>query len=115
MIQTLGIYELALDVAFFGRERDFERQIDSRMPPGEQIADRYLDLMFQRCREFDGIVLVAEIDSGVVGFVTIWARYRSSEPDDDPREHGFVSDLIVLAKHRGRGFGRSLLRSAEAR
>src|SRR5262249_49029378 len=72
-------------------------------------------LMFQRCREFAGVVLVAEMDAAVVGFVTIWTRYRSCEPDDDPAEHGFVSDLVVLAKHRGRGIGRRLFRAAEAR
>lgn len=95
--------------------QDFERHLDPRIPPGEQIADAYLDLTFQRCREFDGVVLVAELDGAVVGFVTVWTRYRSSEPDDDLREHGFVSDLVVLADYRGCGFGRSLLRAAEAR
>jgi len=95
--------------------QDFERSLDPRMPPGEQVAGAYLDLMFRRCREFDGVVLVAELDGAVVGFVTLWTRYRSSEPDDDPREHAFISDLVVLAACRGRGFGRLLLRAAEAR
>lgn len=94
--------------------QDFERAIDPRMPSGEAIADRYLRLMFKRCAEFAGVVLVAEIDA-VVGFVSVWTRYRSTEPDDDPSEHGFISDLVVAATHRGRGIGRSLLRAAEAR
>jgi ribosomal protein S18 acetylase RimI-like enzyme len=104
----------AVRTCFVGLQ-DFEREFDPRMPPGERVADAYLDLMFRRCREFDGAVLVAEFDGVVVGFVTLWTRFRSSEPDDDPREHGFVSDLVVLAAYRGRGFGRSLLRAAEAR
>ncbi len=95
--------------------QDFERQLDPRVPPGEQIADRYLDLMFRRCDEFDGVVLVAEANGSVIGFVSVWTRYRSSEPDDDPAEHGYVSDLVVSQKHRGRGIGRALLRAAEAR
>jgi len=95
--------------------QDFERRLDLRIPPGEQIADSYLDLMFQRCREFEGVVLVADVDRVMVGFVTILTRYCSSEPDDDPRAHGFVTDLVVLAAHRGSGVGRSLLRAAEAR
>jgi len=81
--------------------QDFERRLDLRIPPGEQIADSYLDLMFQRCREFEGVVLVADVDRVMVGFVTILTRYCSSEPDDDPRAHGFVTDLVVLAAHRG--------------
>ena len=95
--------------------QDFERTLDSRLPPGERVADAYLDVMFRRCREFDGVVLVAELDRAVVGFVAVWTRYRSSEPNDDPREHGYISDLVVSATHRGRGIGRTLLRAAEAR
>lgn len=94
---------------------EFERGLDPRMLPGDGIADAYLDLMFRRCREFDGDVLVAEIAGEVIGFVTVWKRFRSSEPDDDPRPYGFVSDLVVRAPQRGRGFGRALLREAEAR
>lgn len=101
--------------ACFVELQDFERALDPRMPSGEQVADTYLELMFRRCREFDGAVLVAEVDREVVGFVTIWARYRSTEPDDDTAEHGFVSDLVVAATNRGRGIGRALLRAAESR
>jgi len=71
--------------------QDFERRLDLRIPPGEQVADFYLDLMFQRCRQFEGVVLVADVDRVMVGFVTILTRYCSSEPDDDPRAHGFVT------------------------
>jgi ribosomal protein S18 acetylase RimI-like enzyme len=95
--------------------QDFERELDPRMPPGDRIAEAYLQLMFSRCREFGGVVLVADRDGRVVGFVTILTRHRSSEPDDDPGEHGLVSELVVSAAHRGRGIGRSLLRAAEAR
>jgi ribosomal protein S18 acetylase RimI-like enzyme len=101
--------------ACFVELQDFERGIDPRMPAGEQIADAYLRQMFERCREFDGVVLVAEVGGDVAGFVSIWTRYRSSELDDDPRPHGFVSDLVVSVAHRGRGIGRSLLRAAETR
>jgi ribosomal protein S18 acetylase RimI-like enzyme len=101
--------------ACFVELQDFERGLDPRMPPGDAIADRYLELMFRRCDEFDGTVLVAHASSTVIGFVTVYARHRSGEPDDDPAPHGFVSDLVVAAAHRKRGIGRALLRAAEAR
>jgi ribosomal protein S18 acetylase RimI-like enzyme len=95
--------------------QDFEREIDPRMPTGEAIADAYLKLMFGRGAELAGVILVAEVDDDIAGFVSVWTRYRSSEPDDDPSEHGFISDLVVLASHRGRGIGRALLMAAEVR
>jgi ribosomal protein S18 acetylase RimI-like enzyme len=101
--------------ACFIELQDFERAIEPGIPRGTQIADTYLKLMQRRCREFDGVVLVAEEDGAVVGFLTVWIRFRSPEPDDDPSEHGFVSDLVVSAPQRRRGIGRSLLRAAEAR
>jgi ribosomal protein S18 acetylase RimI-like enzyme len=101
--------------ACFVELQDFERRLEPRMPAGEQVADAYLELMFRRCRLFDGSVLVAEADGAVVGFVTVWARYRSAEFDDDPGEQGFVSDLVVSEGYRRRGIGRALLRAAEAR
>ena len=77
------------------------------------MADAYLALMFERCRAFAGRVLVAERGGAVVGYVTVWTRHRSTEPDDDPAEHAFVSDLVVLGAHRGGGIGRGLLAAAE--
>jgi ribosomal protein S18 acetylase RimI-like enzyme len=95
--------------------QDFERARDPRIPPGRLIADAYLDQMFRQCVEFAGVVLVADIDRLVVGFVAIMTQYRSGEPNEDPRPHGFIPDLVVSDAHRGRGIGRSLLREAEAR
>ena len=101
--------------ACFVELQEVERSLQPGMPPGEQIADTYLDLMFRRCQEFDGSVLVAVENGAVVGFVTIWTRYHSTEPGDDLAEHGFISDLVVSSTKRGTGIGRALLRAAEAR
>ncbi|MGH9323423.1 MAG: GNAT family N-acetyltransferase [Vicinamibacteria bacterium] len=93
--------------------QDFERSLDPRLPPGERIADASLEEMFTHCREFDGSVLVAEWNGEVVGFVAVWTRYRSLEPEDDPTVHAYVSDLVVSSSHRRRGIGRALLEAAE--
>ena len=95
--------------------QDFERDLDPRMPSGELVADSYLSLMFRRCVEFSGVVLVADVDQQVAGFVTVWTKYHSVEPDDGPREYGFISDLVVSSTYRRRGIGRALLGAAEMR
>lgn len=99
--------------ACFVELQEVERALEPGMPPGEAVADAYLDLMARRGREFDGEIWVVEDDVVVVGFVNVWTRYRSDEPDDDPGEHAYVSDLVVRSSHRGLGLGRRLLRRAE--
>ena len=95
--------------------QEVERALDPQIPAGEEIADAYLVLMFERCAEFGGVVLVAESGGEVAGFVTVLTGYRSKEPDDDPAPFAYVSDLVVLEMHRGRGAGRALLHAAESR
>ena len=107
--------DMAAVRACFVELQEVERSLQPGMPPGEEIANAYLDLMFRRCQEFDGSVMVAIESGGVVGFVTIWTRYHSTEPGDDPSEHGFISDLVVSSANRGGGIGRALLRAAEVR
>jgi ribosomal protein S18 acetylase RimI-like enzyme len=90
-----------------------ERGLDPRLPPGAAIADAYLELLFHRCRQFNGRVFVAEVEGRVVGYVSVLGAYRSDEPDDDPAPLAYVADLVVLPEQRGHGWGRALLRKAE--
>lgn len=94
--------------------QDFERELDSRMPGGEEIADDYIVQMLQRCRQCDGEVLVADADGEIVGYVTILNRVQSDDLDDGDIEFGLVADLVVRKAFRGRGLGRELMAAAEA-
>src|SRR3970040_2535593 len=66
------------------RECVFERQIDRRMPPGEEMADAYMADMLARCEECQGRILVA-------GRATTWflrfppARSRQSNRSEERR------------------------------
>jgi ribosomal protein S18 acetylase RimI-like enzyme len=90
-----------------------ERQFDPGKPEGAAIAEAYLNRMLARCREWDGQVFVAEIAGQVAGFVCVWARVKPDEPDDDPAQNAFVSDVVVMANHGRRGIGSRLLSAAE--
>jgi len=94
--------------------QNYERQLDPDKPEGSTVAEAYLERMFDRCRQWDGRVLVAEIAGQVVGFVCVWARVQPDEPDKNPATYAFVSDLVVRATHRRRGIGRQLLSAAES-
>jgi GNAT superfamily N-acetyltransferase len=94
--------------------QDFERAIDSRLRPGETMADAYLDRLRARCVEAAGRLFVAEQDGSVVGFVSIFSREPFTELDDPPGTYALISDLVVLPPFRGQGIGRQLLERAEA-
>ena len=91
-----------------------EREFEPTMPEGPVMVDAYLGLLLARCRAWHGKVFVAEVDGEVVGFTCVWGRVPSEEPDDDPADYAYISDLLVRAAYRRRGVGRALMVVAEA-
>jgi GNAT superfamily N-acetyltransferase len=94
--------------------QEHERTIDPRLRPGEAMADDHWAHLQTRCVQANGRVFVAELDGAVVGFVTVLAAERFTQFDEPPGTYGLVTDLAVLASHRGRGIGRQLIQRAEA-
>jgi ribosomal protein S18 acetylase RimI-like enzyme len=94
--------------------QEYERALDPRLPPGPEIADGYLDRLFRRCASLEGRIFVAEVESGVVGYVCALIDCRSDAPDDDSTLFAYIEDLVVLPAYRGQGCGQALLRRAEA-
>jgi ribosomal protein S18 acetylase RimI-like enzyme len=93
--------------------QEFERRYAPDMPEGPAMVDAYLTLMFARCRQWKGKVFVAESGGEVVGFACVWGRVKSEEPDDNPADYAFISDLIVRGRFRRRGVGQALMRATE--
>lgn len=93
--------------------QNFERGLEPTLPEGEAVADAYLASMLAHCAEWSGKVFVADVDSEVVGFVSIWATVQQTELDEAPTAYAYISDLVVLPTYRGRGLGRALLQQAE--
>lgn len=77
----------------------------SRRPGGEVARSCYDHLL-----RVGSIMLIAEHEGVVVGFAA-----GRMQVDDDAlqvmawREHGYISDLFVVAEHRGRGVAQRLL------
>lgn len=94
--------------------QNFEREIDPRMPSGEEIVDDYIIAMLFRCRMCDGQVLVADVDGEIAGYVTMLNRVQSDDLDDGNLEFGLVADLLVRNAYRGTGLGRELMAAAES-
>ena len=94
--------------------QNFEREIDPRMPSGEEIADDYIVAMLFRCRMCDGQVLVADVDGDIAGYVTMLNRVQSDDLDDGNLEFGLIADLLVKEAYRGTGLARELMAAAES-
>ena len=93
--------------------QNFERELDLRMPSGEEIVDDYIVAMLFRCRMCDGQVLVADVDGELAGYVTMLNRVQSDDLDDGNLEFGLIADLLVRKAYRGTGLGRELMTAAE--
>jgi ribosomal protein S18 acetylase RimI-like enzyme len=94
--------------------QDYEHDLEPALPRGEQMADAYLEFLFERCTRWRGRLFVAEIGDAIVGFVGILTKVPPDAPDENQSEYAYISDLVVLPAHRRHGVGRALLRHAEA-
>ncbi len=94
--------------------QEFERGLDARLLPGEDIAERYLAELLTRCAKEEGRIFVAEVDGAVAGFAAVLPKVaHDDEPDEEDYDYAYVSDVAVLDRYRRRGLGRALLEAAE--
>jgi len=95
--------------------QDFERRLSDTRRPGAEVAQAYYERLRENAGQ-DGAMLVAEADGAFAGFVVGWIE-RADEICETPdsNRYGYISDICVLARFRGRGAGAALLGALEAR
>ena len=93
--------------------QDYERSIEPRRPSGEAIVEEYIPDLFERCRRFQGKILVADVEGTIAGYVLLLCKVVSEDIDEGDMEFGLVGDLVVLEEFRKRGYGAKLLSAAE--
>lgn len=89
---------------------DFDRQ--RFLPPGDDPEHGYGWFLGEQLQEADAVVLVAEQDEQVIGYV--WAGIEPLSWKELRDECGFVHDLLVEPGARGQGAGARLLEAAIA-
>ena len=80
------------------------------LDPGEGAESGYASFLASQLDDDESIVLVAEVDGRVAGYV-----YAAIEPlswKELRDECGFIHDLLVIDQARGAGVGESLLNQA---
>jgi GNAT superfamily N-acetyltransferase len=80
------------------------------MAPGPSIEEGYGWFLGSQLGEADTLVLVAERDGEVLGYVFAGLEPQSWKELRDPA--GFIHDLLVVDEARGQGVGARLLEEA---
>ena len=93
--------------------QEAERQIDSRLLPGEAMADEYLQHMHLRCKEAAGVIFVAEVDGTVAGLAMVLGSVPFESLDEPPGECAVIAELVVREPFRRQGIAAALIREAE--
>jgi ribosomal protein S18 acetylase RimI-like enzyme len=77
----------------------------------------FVPQILKRTRENRGFILVAEVNGEIAGVAVAWqvGFSRAQRTTELPTRFGYLSDLSVLPKWRGRGIGTQLLRETERR
>lgn len=79
------------------------------------VSDNYGELLLARTIEDirinNGIILVAEKNSQIIGFAACITKLLGQEPEDDCKPHkmGRVTELYIDEKYRGQSIGSRLL------
>ena len=68
--------------------QDFERALEPSLRPSEAMADAYLDHILERAAAWSGLLLVAELEDALIGFVAVLGRVPPDAPDDEPALRG---------------------------
>lgn len=93
--------------------QEYERTLEPTLPEGSAMVDDYYCLLVDRCRQWQGHILLAQVNDDVAGFVCVLTTVPPAEPDDARESHAYVSDLFVHGQYRGQGIGRAMLQEAE--
>lgn len=90
---------------------DFHHRIDpSRFLPADGVADGYGKWLVRESTHPEAVVLVAEVDGQVVGYV--YGRFEGRNWVDLIDAHGKIHDILVDGAARRRGIARALLEEA---
>ena len=93
--------------------QDYERSISRTRLPGRFIAARYYRFLMRGVKKNRGRLLVARAGRAIVGYVCMWLYRERGEIITAPVTVAYVTDIVVVPKHRRLGIGLAMLRAAD--
>lgn len=94
--------------------KNYERYLYQARQPGDRVADGHVDYLIQAAEEGGGAIFIAWVGDDIAGFVAGWMAV-----DQDPLNfpelaaHGYISDIYVLSRWRGKDIAQQLLGAIE--
>ncbi len=89
--------------------QETEHAISEFCLPGKDVGERYLDLLIKLNSENSGLILVAEFDEKIVGFIS--CRIETDESVTTTENYnifGYISDAWTDREYRKQGIFRAL-------
>tara|TARA_E500000318_G_scaffold107412_3_gene116661 strand:+ start:311 stop:793 length:483 start_codon:yes stop_codon:yes gene_type:complete len=94
--------------------KDFERYLHQARQPGDRVAAEHVDYLINSAEEGAGAIFIAWVGADIAGFVAGWMAL-DQDPLNFPElaSHGYVSDVFVLHRWRGKDIALQLLGAIE--
>lgn len=99
-------------VELWGEHVDFHAECDPRFQRVDGSEDGFAQHMRAKLDEADYLLLVAEVEGEVVGFLN--GQLLQYPPCFVRREHGFMDNMAVSSRWQRKGIGSALLEKAMA-
>jgi len=94
--------------------QNYEMALHDTRLPGEAVSEAYLDRMLRDVEAGGGMLFIAELDGVFLGFVgCLVIEYDVVQETPDSNRYGYIKDIFVDSRHRGRGIAQQLLAAAE--
>ena len=93
--------------------QNFEHALEPDRVEGARIVARNREELLAIVRQNRGQIFMAEVNAEVVGFVCVCLEHEENVYLSTLVDYAYISDLVVLPSHRGRGYGTALLQKAE--
>ncbi|UUX49566.1 GNAT family N-acetyltransferase [Nisaea acidiphila] len=95
--------------------KNYERYLHQARQPGDRVAADHVDYLIASAEEGGGAIFIAWVGEDIAGFVAGWMAL-DQDPLNFPElaSHGYISDIFVLPRWRGKDIAQQLLGAIEA-